>query len=307
MVSIYNKFKFLINLSFIIFLILFSIFIFNYLVNPYKYFSKSGIISNGNYLTDSFFSRTPISTIMYKIREDIKNTHLSKVIIGSSRVLYGINTCEGKYLKVAIPGITTNQIIALLNESLKKDETNKVFVEVGISNEKNQKAIFNKPTFWDANFSFNVLYISVKSSIDYIFSNKYFAYPNCDYIVDSNIFRNTKDFHYFDYYKKNLSNELGEDILLYIKTVMSKIEKSNKEIIFFISPINIKINTHQFYQLETELFKKELEIIKNKYGSFKFINSFNLTIPKNEEELWYDLNHFKPLLGDILLNEFNKY
>jgi len=307
MARFYNKFKYLINLSFIIFLILFLIFIFNYIVNPYKYFSKQGILAKGNFLTISFFSSAPSDLIMYKMTQDIKNTNFEKIIIGSSRILYGIDTCNSDFLKVGIPGITVNETKILLTESFKKEKIKEIFIEISISNENRGKMSIIKPSFWDSNFTFNTLFISLKSLVEYIFSDKNYTSPNCKFLLNSKSLAYTKEEDYIKYYQDFLTNNFDEKVLSYIKSLMQEYKNYNKKIIFFISPINSKIYFDKFDLLKTSKFKNRINSIKKKYGEFIFINDYRLDNLNNQNNLWYDLNHFKPELGNKLINEFNKY
>ncbi|RXI43306.1 hypothetical protein CRU99_08060 [Malaciobacter mytili] len=291
-----NNYKFIFTLITSIIFSLSIILFINYSINPFNYFKKSG----NNFLSSSFFSKTSPSNIMYKMTEDLKYNKLKEIIIGSSRTLYGFNTCEKDILKVGKTGITLNETNLLLNEALKNKNIKTIFIEVGILDTNKNKVVSSiQPSFWEANFTLNALYVSIRTFFEYLFEKQTYQSPNCNFKVFK-VFHEANDKKLLDYYNKISSDLFLKNISFFISTLIENKDLNNKKIIFFLPPINSQITNLPIKELISKKFKDKINV----NPSVKFI-SYNEVLKVNDsiKQDWYDLNHFKPILGNKFLEK----
>ncbi len=309
MVDFYKQFKYIINLFATIVIMLSAIITLNYLINPYHYFN-SGILNDGNFTSFKLFKLPSKDIIMYKLLRDIETTEADTVIIGSSRVLRGFDTCNKPHiLKIPKPGMSLNETKILLKEVLKKESVKTIFIEVlWIGSTAEQMEFVKKPNFFEASLSLNSILVSVNTLFDYFQTDESYVYPNCNCIFDQSF-----SYEHEEYYKKVFKQRLSNFSVNHFAGLLNDIAKEGKKfknvnIRFVVLPYHKDLVDFTFSPLNSEKLRNQISNIRDKFKFMDFISytdfiqlspDFNRTL--YNEEFWYDRNHFKPVIGDMFL------
>lgn len=281
----------------------------NYLINPYHYFN-SGILYDGNFTSFKVFKLPSEDIIMYKLSRDIQKTEADTLIIGSSRVLRGFNTCnQPKILKVPKPGMSLNQTKALLKEALRNEHVKTIYIEASWLGSKTEKIKpIEKPTFWEATLSLNSVVVSINTLLDYYHTKEAYNLPNCYCRLEQN-FSDGHEEYYKKLYERLLSKYSINNFVSFIYDIAKECQNSkNVNIRFIVPPMHQDLIDFSSSPFNSKVLRNKISNVKRQ---FKFIDVISYTdfiefspdvnSSLYNKDFWYDKNHFKPMIGDMFL------
>lgn len=232
------------------------------------------------------------------------------VIIGSSRSLIGYNTCKDeRILKVGAYGLANKQALVLFEKVLSINDYKVVYVEVG--------ALFNKEEFntKDLNMLFsdsgllstNMLLKSLQT-ISTSWSKRDQSVPQCSVSFPNRPhFATVEGMDIFDSsYTKLTSAEIKsqtEQVLSKLASLCGRAgRKESLHVSIIFAPVwHELVEIHQLREWK-KAFNQYLAAQYNTKGCIVRWDEFEDTKVQQDANLWFDQNHFMPVVGNIFLN-----
>ncbi|NLU96906.1 hypothetical protein B6N13_02180 [Marinomonas sp. UCMA 3892] len=293
--------------AFFIILFFFVIAIVNYIVDPYWQFdfASSNTITGVNDQISEYYLMGHVypDLMLDRQKKIIQNSLANIVIIGTSRSLKGLNTCDNYNIqKVGFSGISQRFSMQLFEKTISSNSKKYVFFELGsLLNDKELPS--EKLTALEALFSIRIFFNSL--------SNFYESYTNQKKYPFCNI--STVQLRKWSKERVEKQRTLYQNSLSSIEPIMERIaqqcegslrdENNPLNIILYIDPVNPNLMSYD--KLLT--MKKTLEkiIVNHDFGggcSLK-VEIFQESKEISQETNWYDINHYNPLIGDYFLKE----
>lgn len=234
-----GKFKYLIFIFLTPIALVVSIFIVNYLVNPFNYFSHSHILWKDAFVQNSILGLDNKNIQLYTMLQYIRKTDSDYCIIGSSRILRGFNTCQKpSILKVGLSSIDISDTKLLLKESLKNNSIDTIFIELHLTNLNKTHIEYETPSFWQFNLSLKAFRTSVQMIIN---PDNRTSLPNCSYKI-SPIYVSGTDKKYQEIYNKQFFSDITDKAYNNIYNLLKEISAyRSKKLVFFIAPYHKKL------------------------------------------------------------------
>lgn len=296
----------------------------NFIAKPLS-LNKENLYNTQGVPTVFFFNHSPIDSIYKKM---YKGENISTTVIGTSNVHYGIPDCNYKDIqRISFPAMVFEEEIYLTHKLLKNSTgLKKILIEITSTKKYNKKNSINRLRDFKPNFLDNFLNLkTTKKSITKILNTSIDSSKTiCEQIsksLDSQKERKILAKLQLNKFKKGEKNNIIRSFLPYeleeFKTSLLAISSSYSQphdIVLFFSPIyedvfNLEYNS-KTYQTNKKLIRKIIELVNLKSIGPKFSlvdtnclnndSSYKKKI-SNFQDGWYDLTHYKPEIGKLML------
>lgn len=297
-----------------------------YTINYYK--SDINLYNINGVPNENFYENSNLDIIFQKL---YKGDHVANTIIGTSHLMYGVNDCNNNiFQRIALPGLTFEEGKYFLNKVIKNSTITKtVFFEISSSKKNNLRKDLKRGLRIENSFvSPYLTAAAVKKTYQKLFPVKKEMQIDssktiCEQIEFSlkkhKIAREEKNQKEINNLKKGVKNEsirpISNEEAININSSFLVLENKTAlkhNIVLFFSPIHEIVFTSD-YNYKTHLNNAAVirEIvndlnIKNKNFNFQFIDGNSLMLLdksslSNFDSYWYDLTHYKPILGEQFL------
>lgn len=305
-----TSFLVLVALSIVLWEVLFFALIF--FINPYSFYDRTSSLHNKPLvLNAAVMNNKNPGLLMHKLEKNIGNFNGRDVLIGSSRVFTGFALCNnGSVLKVSKLGVTSGEIKFLVDTAFHNMANRRIYVELrGVGSVYSQP---EKPSLFDFTLGFDSLSVSLISIYNLYFDNDNKRMPGC---YDGYGWKKVPPGEASEYQRKHLTysqlfeSQGRQDLLNFMSTVsQSCASGSGQDIVFFIAPIYKTLVDYQKVKQGVAKLKKQLTQINSHCDSVSLVSysDFDDFAPNQSNwvykgDNWYDINHFKPNLGDVFL------
>lgn len=292
----------------------------NISMDPFGVFEVSRITGFNHFLSDSFYRSSGNELKKNRIKSHIQQATGPALVIGSSKILWGIDTCNLDGVdRAGLYGLTFNDSTEFLKTAIESGNYNEIFVEI-LSNRKKSDTIDQFPSLLNPNLyiGLSTFKVSMANLMD---SRKYTTLEksNC-YSYASNsqagvvAQRNDLD-------QQNINLALinfdlnSDDIVNSFKSISSVCDANmsdNISIVYFYPPIHPNgPNAERFKGLKEENKNILNKIFPTQIGKCIFryadIDSTLDSSDLADESNWFDYGHFKPSLGNKALYELMRF
>ncbi len=279
---------------------------FNYLVDPY-WFSEKRISGFNDVRTDVLYSHAPVANVY---RLSVKDPRAEFAIIGPSIILRGISVCNYPYLeKIAISSMSLEESLLILKRMLKEARVKKtIFIEV-CGNRRHSRVSDNR---YANVLSLRITLHSLKTiRASYQTKNRLTCAPapadpgmagSMEKLIEGMEVLRLLDQDELFLWKKEMAGLRSDTTLKH-------------RVIFFTSPLPAEImERHEYkeiYQRVSDQLSAAIADMRRFIGDhveLSFVNLKDVGIGaeyrfgnNNFYNGWYDALHYKPVIGDQVL------
>ncbi|WP_257326810.1 hypothetical protein [Pseudoalteromonas rhizosphaerae] len=303
MVSAKNYLKMITIFITLMYLVITSI---NYIIDPYWKFDfapSNTIVGVNNQISEYSMAHVYPELMLQRQKRMLQKSLADTVVIGSSRSLRGLNTCGDQNIqKVGFFGISQYLTMQLFETTMSSSSKKNIFIELG-SLLNNNELPSTRLTSFEALFSTRILFNSLSNFYESYSTQQ--KYPLCNISTGQRReWRSDKIEMQQTIYQN--SSSLIEPIMERI-ALLCKGSQRNKNnplnIILYIDPVNPNLVSYD----KLVAIKQTLEdiIIKHNFGEQCSLKTeiFQESKEINQQENWFDFNHYKPALGTLFLEK----
>lgn len=298
--------------------------ILNVTQDAFGVFNFPRIIGYNHFISDEFYRSDNSDDKMNRIIHHIQTSSGPKLIIGTSRVLWGVNTCSEDGLdRAGLYGLSISNSFQLIYEALESNKYSNIYVELAsVTNFDNSVDSRSTTNMLKQIIGLNTLKVSLSNLLDSV-RYKHLQKINCySYSTASHpINANNPDIKANEQpandviLPKNIgqipSKLLIEKVEILIELCSSKV-KSPVELVFFNSPVSefnrLKEHamSHEFQSLE--LMKK---LVLQNPGSCQIqVKEIDYSIIKSnilsDKQYWGDAFHFNEKMGELIVSQLSE-
>jgi hypothetical protein len=284
----------------------------NYIVDPYWQFDfapSHTIVGLNNQISESSLSHFHSELMLERQKKVLQQSSADTVFIGSSRSLFGLNTCGYNNIqKSGMFGITSSQTIQLFETALNNLNYRHVYIELGnLTN--NVEVEHTSLTPLEALFSVHVL---TRSLSNFVASMRLPQHkdPLCEVSRSSNSTVMLDGKRFEDEREKYRS--IADQLTSYgLKQVVEKIARQCRNssrtednllnVVIYFAPLHPSLISYEILPRFNQIVQDS--IIHNDFPKRCSIEAYifqpNRKFYQNEN--WFDLTHYKPNIGNIFL------
>lgn len=296
----------------------------NYVIDPYWQFNfapKQQVIGLNHQVAQSALDRDFSTLMIARQKAMLASSHASTAVIGSSRSLYGIDSCAySNVQKLGVYGINSKESLWLLEETLATNSIKRLFIEVGalVVESQSPANTFIEPK---GGIVSTQLFITSLMSFATSWQQKELRTTFCaiDFPSKANFAEVANVAHQDNIYAEYLTPELPEKLQAAIKRFAQVCKGGQRtasnplQVGLVMAPIrNENFAYSQIVAVEKLIqqmltSESQTQTLNNgivDIGSCQVtINVFENKPVYQQREHWFDTNHYKPSIGKLFWNE----